>query len=392
MNAFGFMKPPPTPRLPVFGWSALGGPVGADQPCMLDLPGCVLTTSGRASILLALEALGVHADDPVLLPTYHCPTMAAPADTVGAIPRFYAIDERGAPDLQALDNQGVEGVRVMLVAHLFGLPQPMAHIRQWCNERGIALIEDCAHAMFGRSDGRPVGSWGDAAIGSLTKFLPVPEGGCLVLQPRHHAPVLQPRTARARIKAWLDIIEDGARHGRLTGLNTLITAPLDTLRGRRAQPTTGTGAGSPPDPVDAGFAIDVTLARSQLTRACMHVAAHMPRARIAQRRRAHYRRLAQALSGMQGARPLLPDLPEGAVPYVFPLWVAQPDPGYQALRSQRIPVFRWDRLWPTVGTLPGDHGIEWSHHVIQLACHQDLSPTDLDAIISAVKAVYQQLP
>ena len=118
----------------------------------------------------------------------------------------------------------------------------------------------------------------------------------------------------------------------------------------------------------------------------------MPRARIVQHRRLHYRQLAQALSGVPGLRPLLPDLPDGAVPYVFPIWVDQPDPGYQALRSLRIPVFRWDRLWPTTGRPPGDHGVAWSHHVIQLACHQDLRPADLDAIVAAVKSVYRRLP
>lgn len=395
----------PTPKLPVFGWRALGGAQATALPCLLDQPGCSFTTSGRASILHALEAVGARAGHSVLLPTYHCPTMAAPLDAIGVAPRFYAIDARGSPDLQALDRSPTEGVRALLVPHLFGLPQPMARIRQWCDARGIALIEDCAHAMFGVSDGRPIGTWGDAAIGSLTKFLPVPEGGCLVLPRAAAAPVLQPRSLRAQIKAWLDIVEDGARHHRLAGLNTLITAPLDALRSQRRRSAAAQAGGAPDagghpgghpagdtlaQRIDAGFAIDVALARSQLTRACVHVAKRMPRARIAELRRAHYRWLGEALAGLQGLRPLLPQLPDDAVPYVFPIWVRQPDPGYQALRAQRIPVFRWDRLWPGVPELPGDEGVGWSHHVIQLACHQDLSRRDLDRIVHAVKAVYAQ--
>lgn len=123
----------------MFGWSTLVGAARADQPCLLDLPGCTLTTSGRAAILLALEALGIGRGDPVLLPSYHCPTMAAPADAIGAEPRFYAINERGTPELQAIEREGTDGVRAMLVAHLFGLPQPLARIRQWCDARGIAF-------------------------------------------------------------------------------------------------------------------------------------------------------------------------------------------------------------------------------------------------------------
>jgi perosamine synthetase len=320
--------------------------------------------------------------------------VVAPTAAGGAVPRFYPIDERGHPALDALEPAVIQGARAILVPHLFGLPQPMARIRQWCDDRGIALIEDCAHAMFGTSDGKPIGSWGDAAIGSLTKFLPVPEGGCLVLKSHLTAPALRPRSGRAQLKALLDIIEDGARHGRLSGFNTLITSSLEFLRRRRAKAASKLAAPATSngdlDPIEAGFVLDIALAHSQLTQACARVAAHMPRAWIVQRRQAHYRHLAAALSGLPGMRPLMPDLPDGAVPYVFPLWVEQPDPGYQALRAQRIPIFRWDRLWPGTPSIPGDCGWDWSHHVIQLACHQDLSSTDLDAIVSTVKTVYSR--
>lgn len=388
------MSPPantrawPTPRLPVFGWEALRGAAGTEQPCLLDLPGRYFTTSGRASILLALEAIGVGAGDSVLLPTYHCPTMAAPAQTLGATPRFYALDETGAPMLHALEPSALPGVKAMLVAHLFGLPQPMAKVRRWCDERGIALIEDCAHAMFGSSDGRPVGSWGNAAIGSLTKFLPVPEGGCLVLQPGLAEPRLRSRGLLAQVKAGVDIVEEGARHGRLAGLNSLITTPLDAMRGLRGASTTQSDTDEKPSAIESGFAMALEPAHSALTLACRFVAKRMPRRRIAQYRRENYRALVEALSGIAGLWPLRPDLPGDAVPYVFPLWVDEPDPGYQRLRSQGIPIFRWDRLWPTTPRLPGDRGIEWSHHVIQIACHQDLLEADLRRIITAIKRVY----
>ena len=48
----------PIARLPVFGWQALAGAREAALPCLLDLPSLHYTTSGRDSILLALEALG----------------------------------------------------------------------------------------------------------------------------------------------------------------------------------------------------------------------------------------------------------------------------------------------------------------------------------------------
>ena len=123
----------------------------------------------------------------------------------------------------------------MLAAHYFGLPQPMAAMRAFCDERGISLIEDCAHAFFGVSDDRPVGSWGDVAIASLTKFFPVPEGGLLASATRPlDSLFLTPRSFRDELKAAADAIEIGARHDRFPGLNWLFNCVFGLKR--RAAP------------------------------------------------------------------------------------------------------------------------------------------------------------
>jgi hypothetical protein len=41
-----------------------------------------------------------------------------------------------------------------------------------------------------------------------------------------------------------------------------------------------------------------------------------------------------------------------------------------------------------VPTLPGDHGVPWSHHVLQLACHQDLSDAQLDRFVAEILRLY----
>jgi perosamine synthetase len=378
------MQYEPIPRLPVFGWQALSGAKDASTPCMLSLPDMHYTTSGRASILLALEAMGVGAGDAVLLPSYHCPTMVSPAVELGAVPMFYPLDARGTPDLAWLSLQDLRQVRVMLAAHFFGLPQPMATIKAWCDARGIALIEDCAHALFGRSDGRAIGSWGTAAVGSLTKFLPVPEGGCLRLHGATPLPRLTASAAGTRIKAWVDVLHVGAAQKRLTGLNTAISAALGGLRWMRGGP-----ALVPQAPADyqAPPEIDLqneALAHRELTPLCRTMAQSLPRERIVAKRREHYAYLLQHTQGQPGVRPLMPDLPLDSAPYVFPLWADHPDPGYTELRRLGMPVFRWNRVWPGVPQLAGDQGLRWSHHVLQLACHQDMTQADLQTLLQAV--------
>jgi hypothetical protein len=256
--------------------------------------------------------------------------------------------------------------------------------------------------MFGRSGTRAVGGWGDVAIASLTKFFPAPEGGVLALnRPDLRLPALTPAPLIQQVKAAADILHMGASHDRLTGLNGLIRGVF-ALRGllrRSHEPATpaGPGASGAPaasdakadDPADANMSlIDLPLSHRALTRASAWVSTEIPRQRIVQARRRHYERLLQALQGHEGFRPLRPQLPADSAPYVFPLWVRTPDPGYLEMRRLGVPVSRWDRLWPGVPSIDGDAGVSWSHHVLQLACHQDLSDQELDAIVVQVRRLF----
>lgn len=380
-------------RLPVFDWGTFFGKKTSSCPCLLTQPTAQLTVSGRASILMALEMLQVRSGHKVLVPTYHCPTMIAPVEALGAQAVFYPIDATGAPDMQWLQQHHTPDIRAILVAHFFGLPQPLADIRQWCDDNGVRLIEDCAHSLFGISGERAVGRWGDVAIASLTKFLPVPEGGCLVNN-RVPAPLppLYPPSFKNQLKAGFDIIHAGVIHGRLAGLGPLIRG-VNTLRDLFKPKPTGQQDHDAPTPElnGDGFTIDVAQAHSDLTAASRWIAQRAPRARIVDRRRANYLFFAQALTSVPGMHPVLPQLPAECAPYVFPLWVDQPDPGYAELRRIGFPVSRWDRLWPTVAHIDGDLGIVWSHHVLQLACHQDLTAHELHSMVATLKQIYRPL-
>ena len=377
----------PIPRLPVLDWKTFSGTQLSATPCLLTHPKNQFTISGRASILLALEILGVGEGDKVLVPTFHCPTMIAPIVARGAQPVFYPLNEDGAPTLEWITQIDSQGIRAMLVAHFFGLPQPLAEVRQWCNKGGVRLIEDCAHALFGAIDDRAIGSWGDLAIASLTKFLPVPEGGCLVNNMDSGSlPLLHKPHIFGQFKAAFDIVHGGVNHGRLRGFRTIVTRLYAFLglfkQTKRFQVRQAALS------AEVGISIDTIQAHQALTYASRWMAGHAPYERIVSRRRRNYLFFAQALSGLAGMHPLHPDLPENCAPYVFPLWVDQPDPGYAELRRLEFPVSRWDRLWPGVPTIENDSGIKWSCHVLQLACHQDLTPDELKQMVKTVKQVY----
>jgi len=365
------------PRLPVLGWAAFSGVRKSSEPSVLDARFRRHTRSGQAAITCAVRLLGLKAGDAVLVPTYHCPSMIAPLVAEGLSARFYALAAGGEPDLGRLCASNLEGVRAMLVPHYFGRPQPMARLRGFCDEKGIALVEDCAHSFFGAVDGRPLGQWGDAAIASLTKFFPVPEGGLIVSQSR---PLERPEAASrgwsAELRALVDAIELGARHNRFPGLNTMLRAVFAAKRSVR-RPTSALPGKSAP-----ASAMELSPAA-----AAVWIADRVHADRIVALRRRNYAVLAQSLGGLRKARPLFSQLPPGVVPYVLPLYVDEPSRSYPALRNAGVPVFRWDDVWPDTPHLEGDVGDLWATHVFQLPCHQDLKLDELERIAGQVRDI-----
>ncbi|MEO8304464.1 MAG: DegT/DnrJ/EryC1/StrS family aminotransferase [Betaproteobacteria bacterium] len=382
------------PRLPVFGWSTFAAAKEANLPCILDQPNKVYTSSGRAAIAVALRDLGVGRGDSVLVPTYHCPTMIAPIVSVGARPLFFPLDAAGTPRIDVLATLDLSNVRAMIAAHYFGIPQPMARIRKFCDDRNVALIEDCAHAMFGQAEGRPIGTWGDYAIASLTKFLPTTDGGCLIFARRPaNPPQLRQRSMTDELRIAANSLEIGARHGGLRGVNRpLASAFAFAARLRGGNPL-------PAAPVE--YATDRPRAAAQLLAEfapegpvwqsasawSRWIAGAAHRQRIVATRRRNYLHLAALLANLPGTRVLRPDLPEFAAPYVFPLWVDAPARIYQRVRNAGIPVFRWDDVWQGVPMIAGDCGSDWSVHLFQLGCHQDLRLDDLARMADTLRDI-----
>jgi perosamine synthetase len=366
----------------VLGWSAFSGERGASPPGVFGIRHRRYTTSGRAAIALALRALGVGPGHKVLVPTYHCPTMIAPVEWGAAQPMFYPITASGAADLEWLERASLTGVRALLAAHYFGFPQPMSSLRAFCDAHRIALIEDCAHAYFGISEGRPMGSWGDFAVASLPKFFPVPEGGLIASSSRSLETLeLAPCSWRDEIKAAANAVEVGTAHGRFPGSNALLRGAFglkNRIRGASAS-TSATRATQ-----QAVLSVDARMVSGRSVAVARWIAGSAGKSRIIAHRRRNYAVLASRLSRIAGAHALFPDMPEGVTPYVFPLYVDDPAASYQRLRSAGIPVFLWDDTWPGTPVLEGDRGLDWARRVFQLGCHQDLSPGDIEAIATTV--------
>jgi dTDP-4-amino-4,6-dideoxygalactose transaminase len=85
--------------------------------------------------------------------------------------------------LEDLKSRVTDRTRAVAVVHIGGhIAFEIEALAAFCAERGIALIEDCAHAHGATWDGRSAGSWGLAGVYSFyaTKTMPLGEGGMVV--------------------------------------------------------------------------------------------------------------------------------------------------------------------------------------------------------------------
>lgn len=374
-------KPPPInlPRLPILSFESQGRDPWSSLPDVRSAGSPVYTTSGRAAIALALESLGVNSADKVLVPTYHCPTMVAPIVRLGATPVFFPITAAGLPNMSWLKQQS-GSAKVLIVPHYFGIPRDLSAVRAFCDARGTALLEDCAHSFFGLAGDRPIGTWGDLTTASLTKFFPGPDGGLLIARSAGRSVAVRPQTFLAELRAWIDTIEMGARYQRLGALNFVAAAVFRLKAMARGALSERADGQSVTDPEVIMDCLDERQIPMQASAAVRWVVRTTSIERVIRGRQSNYRRLVEMLSGANGICPAFADLPSGAVPYVCPVVVRQADAVYAKLRRAGIPVFRWDVLWPGTPRLEGDTGREWSHSLLQVACHQDLSDDDMQLI------------
>jgi dTDP-4-amino-4,6-dideoxygalactose transaminase len=139
--------------------------------------------------------------------------MRAPIEARGAVPVFYRLDQNLNIDVADLEARVTSRSRCVMTVHFFGFPQDHIGVRHLCDAHNLKLIEDCAHAFYGPSTSQ-VGRSGDFAIGSLMKFFPVFDGGCLVSF-RHivERPTLASRGVLFQLKSVVNILELTAKWG-----------------------------------------------------------------------------------------------------------------------------------------------------------------------------------
>lgn len=140
-------------------------------------------TSCTAALHLALLAVGVGAGDEVITTPM---TFAATSNTIiytGAKPVFVDVDPAtGLIDPEAVARAITRKTKAVIPVHLYGLMADMRRLKTIADAAGLALIEDCAHAIESERDGVRPGQLSQASCFSYyaTKNITSGEGGAVV--------------------------------------------------------------------------------------------------------------------------------------------------------------------------------------------------------------------
>jgi perosamine synthetase len=162
----------------------------AEHASAQEIRHAVAASSGTASLEIALRAVDVSGRD-VIVPANTFYATAAAVLAAGGRPVFADIDAATfALSPATVAAALTPATAAVVLVHIGGLITLHADdLVRFCEERGITLIEDAAHAHGSTYDGRYAGSFGVAAAFSFypTKVVTCGEGGMILTASDHLA-------------------------------------------------------------------------------------------------------------------------------------------------------------------------------------------------------------
>jgi dTDP-4-amino-4,6-dideoxygalactose transaminase len=339
----------------------------------------------RSAIYHGLGLLGLAPGDGVLVPSYHCSAAVEPILRYGAEVRFFRIRRDCTPDFDDIVARLDGKTRAIMAIHYFGFPQPIQLFRKLCDERGLYLIEDCAHVLVGVANGARLGTLGDISIFSWRKLLPLYDGGQLVVNngSLRGRPSFQRGGILFTLKAGknvLDALLDGTGWVRQS-TSLVLRAPYAVARyllRRVERPVAVLGVDNRALGLDRA---SLTLPMSLLSRRLVRTA---DVSRIVGRRRENYAALVEDLRRLR-VEPLLAELPNGVCPWVCPVFFPGRRDVHLALREHGLPASTWGGVvHPSLRRADFPDADFLYDNLVFLPIHQSLCQADLQTMLAVV--------
>lgn len=332
---------------------------------------------GRTALLNGVKMLANQkpGENELLVPAFICEETLWPLRDAGFKIAYYPIDKNFSFSLAEVETKINENTLAVMVVHYFGIPSDLKGLKELCSKKQVYLIEDCAHSFYGKKSG----TIGDISFFSIRKFIPVPDGGALVVNNR----VLQPKINQI-------ISSRNTRKGQLIKL--IMRAILNLLRDQlpikklnSIQKITIEELCSRADINEERSGFNPTEGMSDLSK---EILSRQDLKAITAKRRENYNSLANMLKNIQGVVIPYPEAENGWSPYVLPVFVEM-NAQIKAIKSLiSHSIMATD--WPTLPQdLPPEEKISAQTlmgRIILLPVHQHINKRTPEKIARAFRA------
>tara|TARA_B100000965_G_C19576998_1_gene751761 strand:+ start:280 stop:1419 length:1140 start_codon:yes stop_codon:yes gene_type:complete len=143
----------------------------------------VCFNSGTAALQVALQSIGIKANDEVLVPSITYVASFQAISATGARPIICDIDTNTLQiSIKSIKKNFSKKTKVIMPVHFSGAVGNFNEIISFAKKKNIRIIEDAAHAFGTKFKKRKIGSFGDITCFSFDgiKNITSGEGGCLV--------------------------------------------------------------------------------------------------------------------------------------------------------------------------------------------------------------------
>jgi 8-amino-3,8-dideoxy-alpha-D-manno-octulosonate transaminase len=141
-----------------------------------------LCSSGTAALSTAMAACGIGAGDEVIVPPF---TFVATFEAVllaGAVPVFGEIDETLCLNPDRLEAVLTPKTKAVVPVHMCGAMARIDEIKNFCDQKGLVLLEDACQSLGATFRGQHLGTFGRAGCFSFdaVKTVTCGEGGAVI--------------------------------------------------------------------------------------------------------------------------------------------------------------------------------------------------------------------
>ncbi len=143
---------------------------------------CVATSSGTASLMICLLAMGIKLGDEVIVPGYTFIATYSAVIFAGGIPILTEIDESLNIDPIDIEKKITPNTKFIIPVHMIGNPCDMNAIMNIAEKYNLKIIEDACQAAGASYNGKKIGSIGSMGVFSLNihKTITAGDGGLIV--------------------------------------------------------------------------------------------------------------------------------------------------------------------------------------------------------------------